>query len=312
MPARSIDSRLQSLVQITRLAEFSGLPKGLKAAGRRQCQATMAVPTTVDLFGINLHPCRLDEAVDELLRWIGTPDFDRCRYVVTPNVNHAVLHQHHDEFARAYAAADLVLADGAPLVVLSRLLGRALPERVAGSDLVPKLFERGRIERPIRTFLLGARAEVSERAARMSETRWPGVKVVGRNSPPLGFEKSRSENSRILAEIATASPDVLIVGLGAPKQELWVHRHRDEIGAKVALCVGATIDFIAGEKRRAPVWMRRSGLEWMHRVATEPRRLGGRYVRDGLALPGMVFRELRHTIAGRPPLERPGSSRHPA
>jgi N-acetylglucosaminyldiphosphoundecaprenol N-acetyl-beta-D-mannosaminyltransferase len=272
----------------------------------------MAVPTTVDLFGINMHPCRLDEAVDELFRWIGAPDFERCRYVVTPNVNHAVLHQHHDEFASAYAAADLVLADGAPLVALSRLLGRALPERVAGSDLVPKLFERGHSERPIRTFLLGARAEVSERAASLSETRWPGVKVVGRNSPPIGFEQSRSENSRILAEIAAVRPDVLIVGLGAPKQELWVHRHRDEICAKVALCVGATIDFIAGEKRRAPIWMRRSGLEWMHRMASEPRRLGGRYVRDGLALPGMVFRELRHSIARRPPLERPRGSRKPA
>jgi N-acetylglucosaminyldiphosphoundecaprenol N-acetyl-beta-D-mannosaminyltransferase len=207
----------------------------------------MAVPTTVDLFGINLHPCRLDEAVDELLRWIGAPDFERCRYVVTPNVNHAVLHQHHVEFARAYSGADLVLADGAPLVALSRLLGRALPERVAGSDLVPKLFERGQRERPIKAYLLGARAEVSERAARTAEKRWPGVKVVGRDSPALGFESSKTENSRILAEIAAAGPDVLIVGLGAPKQELWVHRHRDEIQAKVALCVGATIDFIAGE-----------------------------------------------------------------
>jgi N-acetylglucosaminyldiphosphoundecaprenol N-acetyl-beta-D-mannosaminyltransferase len=272
----------------------------------------MAVPTTVDLFGINLHPCRLDEAVDELFRWIGAPDFDRCRYVVTPNVNHAVLHQHHRGFARAYAAADLVLADGAPLVVLSRMFGRALPERVAGSDLVPKLFERGQSERPIRAFLLGARAEVSERAASMSEIRWPGVKVVGRNSPPIGFESDRSENSRILAEIAAVRPDVLIVGLGAPKQELWVHRHRSEIQARVALCVGATIDFIAGEKRRAPVWMRHAGLEWMHRVATEPRRLGGRYVRDGLALPGMVFRELRHSMSRRSPLHRPGSSRKPA
>ena len=272
----------------------------------------MAVPRTVDLFGINLHPCRLDEAVDELFQWIGAPDFGRCRYVVTPNVNHAVLHQHHDEFARAYAGADLVLADGAPLVALSRLLGRALPERVAGSDLVPKLFDRGRSERPIKTFLLGARAEVSERAARMSEKRWAGVKVVGRDSPPPGFERDKAENSRILAEIAAVRPDVLIVGLGAPKQELWVHRHRDEIQAKVALCVGATIDFIAGEKRRAPLWMRRSGLEWIHRMASEPRRLGGRYVRDGLALPGMVFRELRHSMARRPPLQRPSSSLRPS
>jgi N-acetylglucosaminyldiphosphoundecaprenol N-acetyl-beta-D-mannosaminyltransferase len=264
----------------------------------------MAVSRTVDLFGINLHACRLDEAVDQLVRWIGA-DLQRCRYVVTPNVNHAVLFQRHRGFARAYADADLVLADGAPLVALSHLFGRALPERVAGSDLVPKLFERGRAERPLRVFLLGARPEVGERAARMAERRWPGVKVVGRDSPPLGFERSESENKRILSSIAIARPDVLVVGLGAPKQELWVHRHRDALAAKVALCVGATIDFIAGEKRRAPVWMRRSGLEWMHRVATEPRRLSARYVRDGLALPGMVFREIRHTMSRRQPLNRP-------
>jgi N-acetylglucosaminyldiphosphoundecaprenol N-acetyl-beta-D-mannosaminyltransferase len=269
----------------------------------------MAVPRTVDLFGINLHPCRLDEAVDELCRWIGAADLDRCRYVVTPNVNHAVLLQRHRGFARAYADADFVLADGAPLVLLSRLFGRAIPERVAGSDLVPKLFDRGQPERPIRTFLLGALPEVSERAARMAEERWPGVKVVGRDSPPLGFERNPAENDRILAGVAAARPDVLIVGLGAPKQELWVHRHRGAIRAKVVLCVGATIDFIAGEKRRAPIWMRRSGLEWVHRVATEPKRLSGRYLRDGLALPGLVFRELRHSMSRRQPLQRHRKSR---
>jgi N-acetylglucosaminyldiphosphoundecaprenol N-acetyl-beta-D-mannosaminyltransferase len=272
----------------------------------------MAVPRTVDLFGINLHPCRLDEAVDELYRWIGTTDSGQCRYVVTPNVNHAVLLQRHGEFASAYADADFVLADGAPLVLLSRMFGRALPERVAGSDLVPRLFDRGRADRPIRAYLLGARPEVNERAARITEERWPGVKVVGRDSPPLGFEQSATQNDRILTDVAAARPDVLIVGFGAPKQELWVHRHRDAIQAKVALCVGATIDFIAGEKRRAPVWMRRSGLEWMHRVATEPKRLSGRYFRDGLALPGMVFRELRHSMARRQPLQRPRRTRKPA
>jgi N-acetylglucosaminyldiphosphoundecaprenol N-acetyl-beta-D-mannosaminyltransferase len=89
---------------------------------------------------------------------------------------------------------------------------------------------------------------------------------------------------------------------------LWVHRHSDRIRAKVALCVGATIDFLAGEKSRAPHWMRRSGLGWVHRVALEPRRLSGRYLRDGLALPGLVFRELRHSVTGRKPFERPPRS----
>jgi N-acetylglucosaminyldiphosphoundecaprenol N-acetyl-beta-D-mannosaminyltransferase len=263
----------------------------------------MAIPEPVQLFGMSLHPCRMNEAVDELCGWIASPG-GRCRYVVTPNVNHAVLLQRHSQFARVYADADFVLADGMPIVLFARMFGLSVPERVAGSDLVPLLFDRARAESPLRVFLLGAQPEVNARASRAVENRWPGVRVVGRDSPPVGFEESAEENARILEDITAARPDVLIVGLGAPKQELWVHQHRDDISAKVALCVGATIDFLAGEKQRAPHWMRRSGLEWMHRIALEPRRLSGRYLRDGLALPGLVFRELRHSGVRRKPLER--------
>jgi N-acetylglucosaminyldiphosphoundecaprenol N-acetyl-beta-D-mannosaminyltransferase len=265
----------------------------------------MPIPEPVELFGINLHPCRMSEAVDELCDWIAAPDAGRCRYVVTPNVNHAVLLQRHAQFARVYADADFVLADGVPIVLLSRVFGRGVPERVAGSDLVPSLFDRSSAEAPLRVYLLGAQPEVSERATRAVEARWRGILVVGRDSPPRGFEENETENARILAEIAAAEPDVLIVGLGAPKQELWVHKHRDRIRAKIALCVGATIDFLAGDKQRAPRWMRSSGLEWVHRVALEPKRLSGRYLRDGLALPGLVFRELRQSVTRRRPLERP-------
>jgi len=265
----------------------------------------MAIPEPVELFGINLHPCRMTEAVDELCEWIASPGPGRCRYVVTPNVNHAVLLQRHAQFARVYAEADFVLADGMPIVLIARMLGRGVPERVAGSDLVPQLFERARADAPVRVYLLGARPEVNRRAVKVVQERWPGIRVVGGDGPPPGFEEDEAENSRILAQIAAAEPDVLIVGLGAPKQELWVHQHRDRIRAKIALCVGATIDFLAGEQHRAPRWMRRSGLEWVHRVALEPRRLSGRYFRDGLALPGLVFRELRHSVTRRRPLERP-------
>jgi N-acetylglucosaminyldiphosphoundecaprenol N-acetyl-beta-D-mannosaminyltransferase len=252
----------------------------------------MAITRTVQLFGIRIHSCRIDEAVDELYSWIGSSD-DRCRYVVTPNVNHAVLLRRDRDFAAVYAEADFVLVDGAPLVFFSRLFGEGVPERVAGSDLVPRLFERSSTEKPIRAFLLGARPEVNARAADTIHERWPGVQIVGRDSPPHGFEQNESENRRILDAVHRSNPDVLILGLGSPKQEFWVHKHRHALRAKVAMCVGATIDFIAGEKRRAPVWMRRSGLEWVHRVASEPRRLSGRYLHDGLALPGLVFRELR-------------------
>jgi N-acetylglucosaminyldiphosphoundecaprenol N-acetyl-beta-D-mannosaminyltransferase len=109
----------------------------------------------------------------------------------------------------------------------------------------------------------------------------------------LGFERDDAENAKILNLIEAAAPDVLVVGLGAPKQELWVHSHRQQIAAPVALCVGATIDFLAGEKRRAPRWMQRTGLEWLHRCASEPRRLAKRYARDAVIFPKLVWRQWR-------------------
>jgi len=140
-------------------------------------------------------------------------------------------------------------------------------------------------------YLLGAAPGVAERAAENVHRRWPAVRVVGTYSPPIGFERDAVENEGILERIADARPDVLVVGLGAPKQELWVHQHREKLAAKVALCVGATIDFLAGEKARAPRWMQRVGLEWFYRVASEPKRLAARYARDAWIFPRLLARE---------------------
>ena len=261
-----------------------------------------ATPTAgrVRLFGMSIDPLRMAEAVGRLLEWADDGD-RRCRYVVTPNADHAVLLQEHERLRQAYADADLVLVDGMPVLFAAKLLRRGIPERVTGSDLVPALFtaaterhlnQRGRsADRQLRVYLLGAAPGVAQRAAIKIEQRWPGVQIVGCDSPAVGFEKRPEENEIILGSIAAADVDVLIVGLGAPKQELWVHAHRHRIAAPVALCVGATIDFLAGEKPRAPIWMRRIGLEWLHRMASEPRRLAKRYLRDAIRFPGLVWRE---------------------
>jgi N-acetylglucosaminyldiphosphoundecaprenol N-acetyl-beta-D-mannosaminyltransferase len=246
---------------------------------------------SVHLFGMQISRMTMRETVDTLLDWCHRPRNGACRYVVTPNVDHAVLFQHHAGLREAYRDASLVLADGAPIVLASRLLGRQLPERVAGSDLVPKLFVAAADR--LRVYLLGAAPGVAESAAARIERQWPGVRVVGTYSPPLGFERDVAENARILAAVASAEPDLLIIGFGAPKQELWVHRHRHQLQAKVAVCAGATIDFLAGNKRRSPPWMRRVGLEWLHRVWTEPRRLAARYARDAWEFPQLVWREWR-------------------
>jgi N-acetylglucosaminyldiphosphoundecaprenol N-acetyl-beta-D-mannosaminyltransferase len=249
-------------------------------------------PSRVRLFGMEIDRLRMSEAVSRLQAWIAGGD-GVCRYVVTPNVDHAVLFQENEALRAAYADAGLVLADGAPVVMVSRWLAKPLPERVAGSDLVPALFNASGVDSPLRVFLLGGAPGVAERAAANITARWPAVSVVGTAGPPKGFEHDRLQNDAILARIAHARPDVVLVGLGAPKQELWVWQHRRAIAAPAALCIGATIDFLAGERSRAPVWMRRWGLEWLYRIGTEPRRLGRRYARDAWIFPRLVWKQWR-------------------
>jgi N-acetylglucosaminyldiphosphoundecaprenol N-acetyl-beta-D-mannosaminyltransferase len=248
------------------------------------------MPARVELFGVEIDPLRMDEAVAQIKAWIADPA-DRCHFVVTPNVDHVVMLEHHAALQAAYRDAGMVLVDGAPVLWSSRLLRCGLPERVAGSDLVPALFAAATTDQPLRAYLLGAALGVADRAATNIRARWPAIEVVGAYSPPLGFENDEAENGSILDRIAAARPDVLIIGLGAPKQELWVHRHRGAIHAKVALCVGATIDFLAGERSRAPIWMREAGLEWAYRIFTEPRRLASRYAKDALIFPRILARE---------------------
>jgi N-acetylglucosaminyldiphosphoundecaprenol N-acetyl-beta-D-mannosaminyltransferase len=246
---------------------------------------------TIELFNMKLARLTMKEALATVLEWCLEPRGAACRYIVTPNVDHAVMLRHRDDLREAYRGASLTLADGLPLVAASRLFRKPLPERVAGSDLVPQLFASGA---RIRVFLLGAAPGVAVAAAERIRREWSAVEVVGTYSPPLGFENNPAENAKIVSLVADAQPDLLVVGFGAPKQELWVHEHCGELQAKVAICAGATIDFLAGHRSRSPVWMRRAGLEWLHRVAGEPRRLAGRYLRDAWEFPQLLWREWRH------------------
>ena len=256
-------------------------------------ELTVTVLTeTIKLFGIEMNRVNMREAVQEVLRWVAARE-GVCRYVVTPNVDHTVMFQENPLLRDAYEAASLVLADGAPVVWASRLLGRPLPERVTGADLTPALFSAASPSQPLTVYLLGAGPGVAQRAAGNIEKHWPHVKVVGTYSPPLGFERNETENESIIARINAVSPDVLVLGLGAPKQELWIHRFHERLDVSAALCVGAVIDFLAAEKSRAPQYVQRAGLEWLHRLMSEPRRLFRRYARDAWIFPQLMWREWR-------------------
>ncbi|HMO14105.1 MAG TPA: WecB/TagA/CpsF family glycosyltransferase [Pirellulaceae bacterium] len=258
-------------------------------------EVSKAIPT-VSLFNMKIHRVNMQQAIAQIKCWM----FARqemvpggCRFVVTPNVDHAVLLQTNKRLSSAYSKADLVLADGHPVVWASRLLGKKLPERVPGSDLVPLLFSSLSQQERLRVFLLGAAPGVGLRAAANIGRRFAQVDIVGVYSPPLGFETKPSENENILSKIAEVRPDLVVIGLGAPKQECWIAEHCERVQAKVALCVGATIDFLAGEKKRAPVWMQRLGIEWLHRMLSEPKRLVKRYAKDAWVFPQLVFRQWR-------------------
>jgi N-acetylglucosaminyldiphosphoundecaprenol N-acetyl-beta-D-mannosaminyltransferase len=243
----------------------------------------------------------MTQALDLVGRWIAASEYE-CRYVVTPNVDHIVKLQSDDQLRSAYSNASLVVADGWPLVAASRLLGKPLPERVTGSDMVPRLFDLSVNPEPLRVFLLGAAPGVADIAKVQIERSWRNVQVCGTYSPPLGFEHSAELNADIVARVNRCKPDVLIVGLGAPKQEIWLDRFRTQLRVKVAIAAGATIDFLAGEQQRAPKWVQRIALEWLHRILTDPRRLAGRYLYGAWAFPRIVAREaIRPTRLDRNP-----------
>ncbi len=244
------------------------------------------------MFGIEFDSIDMNSAVDTVLDW-SKESFKKCRYVVTPNVDHAVLFQERKDLREAYSDASLIVADGWPVVLASKILRQPVPERVPGSDLVPQAFQAANErDQELRVFLLGAGPGVAERAAANIEKKWSCVNVVDTLCPPIGFHLDPAENKLIIDRIREASPDILIVGLGAPKQELWVHQFKYEIRAKVALCVGATIDFLAGEKARAPKWVQSLGMEWAHRMCSEPKRLVKRYARDAWVFPQLVARQM--------------------
>ncbi|WDI44036.1 WecB/TagA/CpsF family glycosyltransferase [Bremerella sp. P1] len=258
----------------------------------------------IEMFGIEIDSLRMSGAVDRLMNWCNSETDAACRFVVTPNVDHTVLLQTSAPLRDAYRDADLVLADGWPVVFASRLFGKPLPERVTGSDLIPALFRAADKSAPLKTFLLGAAPGVAQRAAVNVHKQYPNVQIVGTYSPPLGFENDPEENQQILERIADAQPQLLVIGLGAPKQELWIHNVRHQVAAKVAVCAGATIDFLAGEKSRAPKWMQRTGLEWAYRIGTDPKRLAKRYAKDAVVFPRILWNEWM-----KPGLRRPDFSK---
>jgi len=245
-------------------------------------------PLPVTILGVTFDPLTLPDAVDRIEQMV---DRRQPRYVVTPNVDFLVQAKHDAELHRVLANADLVLCDGKPLVWASQWLGNTLPARVAGSDLTPLLLQRAE-ERGWRIFILGGGAGVAADAARRIAATHPFLPAIDYYSPPHG-SLAEMNHEEIIRRVRVTKPDLVFVCFGCPKQEKWIFQHYRALGVPVAIGLGGTVDFLAGRIRRAPGWMRRTGMEWLFRLLQEPRRLMRRYATNLLYFfPALVAQRL--------------------
>jgi 1,2-diacylglycerol 3-beta-glucosyltransferase len=242
-----------------------------------------ATADRLDICGVPVDPVDLRQAAERILGSLGA---ESPLQVCTVNLQFLVTARRRRAVRRTLGEAGLNVADGAPVVWLSRVLGRRLPGRVAGADLVPELAALAE-RRGARIFLLGGTDGVAAEAAAELTRRHPHLRVTGTYEPPL-LPLERLADDGIVDRIREAGADILLVAFGHPKQDLWIAANRDRLPVSVAIGVGGTFDLLAGRLNRAPGWARRIGLEWLYRLIQEPRRLGLRYAACAAWLVGVL------------------------
>ncbi len=265
-------------------------------------------PSATAVLGVPVDNLTMDTAVEEILNMIPAYHRDhRPRYVATVNVDFmtTILSwrgtvPRHPELLHILRKADMVTADGMPIVWAARWLGAPLPMRVAGSDLVPRLAEAAAANGNSLYFLGGKRFEMTAyRAARVLKERLPGLSIAGIDAPWVhtrgeALAQAEEEDLKIVEKINAAGPDILLVAFGSPKQEIWFDRNRHRLKVPVAMGVGATFEFISGAVHRAPPWMRKAGLEWAFRLRQEPRRMWKRYLVDFVKFSMLIWPSVLH------------------
>jgi len=243
--------------------------------------------TSLNLFDTSLvgklpiSRVRMPEAVEAVLRHVRQVrdhrSIGRTIHLFGVNAQVAVLAGEDERFAQAMLSAHLLYPDGISIVMASRFLGRPLIERIPGSELMELLCHEAAKE-GLSAYFVGGLPFAAEKSALTLKDRYPGLVIAGHSCPPLGFETDQEESAKLLKSIQDAAPDMLFVGLGAPKQERWIFSNSAVLPIGVAVPVGAALDTISGYRKRAPVWARRAGLEWLYRLVREPRRLWRRYL----------------------------------
>lgn len=255
-------------------------------------------PRTIELCGVALHAVSEAQCVAHVMASL---DGARGGWVVTPNLDHLRRLVGQREFRELCARADLRVADGMPLLWASKLQRTPLPERVAGSNLIWSV-SHAAAERGRSIFLLGGDEGAAEGAAQELTRRFPLLRIAGLHRPPLGFERDAKQMAAIVDALERAQPDIVLVALGSPKQERLIDELRARFPRIWWLGIGISFSFVAGLVKRAPLWVQRLGLEWVHRLAQEPRRLFRRYIVEGLPFAARLM--LASTWKG---LRRPSS-----
>lgn len=240
--------------------------------------------TRMKFMNTEVDSLNMPEVLDRIDKLI---QIKKNSYVVTPNVDHIVQLEKDSELQKVYKNADLILADGKPLIWISNYYKTPIKEKVSGSDLFPLLCEMAG-EKGYKMFFLGAAEGVAARAATNLKKRYSNLEVAGVYSPPFGFEENEEEVEKILQMIIKSNVDILIVGLGAPKQEKFIFKYHDRLNVPISLGLGASLDFEAGNIKRAPKWMQKSGLEWLFRITQDPRRMFKRYIIDDIKIIRLV------------------------
>lgn len=244
----------------------------------------------IQLLNTEIDNISMEEALDRIDAMV---QGRKPAYVVTPNLDHIVTIERDAYFREAYAHADLILADGKPLLWIAKARKTPIREKISGSDLFPRLAELA-ANNGYTMFFLGAGEGIAAQAAEKLKKQYPGLRIAGCYAPPIGFEQDRSAVHEIIQRVQTVNPDILVVGLGTPKQEKFLYRYYKQMGVSVSLGLGASFDFIAGNRKRAPRWMSEHGLEWLYRTLQEPKRLAGRYIKDAVCILPILIKYRKH------------------
>jgi N-acetylglucosaminyldiphosphoundecaprenol N-acetyl-beta-D-mannosaminyltransferase len=240
------------------------------------------------VLGVAFDALQIPDVMIRMRQWIARRE--ACRYIAVTGMHGITEARHHAEVRNAIAGAELVVADGMPVVWIGRWLGHSLARRVYGPELMFR-FCWETASTGCRHYFFGGAPGVVEQLVQSLEQKCPGIVIAGAYSPPFR-PSTPEEDAAIVSRINDAAPDVLWVGLGTPKQEIWMHQHRDKLRVPVMIGVGAAFDFLSARKRQAPLWMRERGLEWLFRLVQEPMRLWKRYLVGGSEFVVLVLLQL--------------------